>query len=393
MHRDAWGWWFGAASMLAAACSSQSATTPPALSDGGLTTEASDAGLTIAAGGPVGTCADPALLDAGAPEFYATGCPHAVDAGVELAVFSWANRTGQTQSVPYGSLNQVSPGAAAQGQSESFAIGATGMFAVPLAASPVTWTILGRTVTVSAGSADCAGTCVGMQLAGPDSYQVDACTTACGDGTCDKTESCQTCPADCDCTSLEPLVDCVSIDASGKRHASFGYRNTAMLGAGIAVGPQNHLAPGDDAQSQPVFFPPGEQHGVFNVTYSSAAPTWTLGSSAVTATDGAPTCPQTCTGDCGQGAVCVGATCQASCGDGWCDGEEDCNSCAADCGCGEQVCYHGGCAGLPQCGEEGPECGSIDSFGVHLDCGPCPDGLACLANNVCAPLCSADGGA
>src|SRR5580692_11839298 len=105
MHRDAWGWWIGAALMLAAACGSQSANTPPALSDGGLTTETTDAG------GPVNTCADPALLDAGAPEFYATGCPHAVDAGVELAVFSWENRTGQTQSVPYGSLNQVSPGA------------------------------------------------------------------------------------------------------------------------------------------------------------------------------------------------------------------------------------------------------------------------------------------
>lgn len=379
MQRDGRHGWVAALTLvLAAACSRQSSNTPPALSDAGLTPDPGESAR--------------ACVDAAPPPdmpvlaLDVQGCRHAPDAGVELAVFNWVNRTGQIQSAPYGPLNQMSPGQAAQGQGESFAIGDSGQFIVPMTGSPVTWSLLGRSLRVSANSADCGESCLSNQLAGPDSFEVDTCTKACGDGSCDPGESCRGCPADCDCSALEPLLDCVSLDADGTHHVSFGYRNSAASGAGIALGPDNRLAPGADGQSQPVFFKPGEHHDVFNVTYSNLEPTWTLGGSSVTATADAPPCAQTCA-SCPQGTVCVGDNCVATCGDGQCDGHENCLSCVADCGCGDGVCFHGGCASLGRCGIEA-ECGAFDSFHAHVDCGPCADGLACVSN-LCRPLCSA----
>ena len=375
MHSAA-GRVIGVAWLLLVACSSKSSSTPPHIGDAGVITAPS-------------ACVDGASLTLFAPVFELQGCRHAADAGVDFAVFSWANRTGQVQSVPYGPLNRVLPGLLAQGQGESFAIDARGTFRVPMTDS-VTWTILGRSLTVSADSADCGETCSEL-LGGPDFAEIDSCTSACGDGTCDEGESCRDCPADCDCSALEPLLDCVSPAADGKRYASFGYRNAGLQGAGIAIGPDNQLTPGDQARKQPVFFPPGEQHHVFTVTYASAELGWLLGTSSVTATDDAPACAQSCT-DCAPGIACVGDTCRASCGDGRCGGGEDCDSCPTDCTCGPNVCYHGGCATVATCGGFEVNCGAVDSFGVHLDCGACPDGLVC-ASNWCSPVCPSDGGA
>jgi hypothetical protein len=37
------------------------------------------------------------------------------------------------------------------------------------------------------------------------------------------------------------------------------------------------------------------------------------------------------------------------------------------------------------------ECGTSDAFGVHVDCGPCPDGQACRSH-LCFPVCAVDAG-
>ncbi len=384
------GWVFRIARLAIAVCSlpalcTCSSEAKPEGLDAGLAGSSS----TEPEGGPIGDqCHDE--VEEPPPAFEVAGCSHSFDGG-NYAVFGWANRSGVAQTAAYGAVNQVSPGPAAQGQSEYFEIGTSGRFIVAMTEPSVTWTVLDQAVTVSADTPDCAEICVYVQLAGPDSYEVDTCDEACGDGECDGGENCGSCASDCDCSALEPFVDCVRVEANGAKIASFGFRNAAARAGAIARGTENGFSPGELVRAQPTFFPPGETHDAFQVTYTETELTWTLGALSVTADATAPECAASCDA-CAEGISCVGELCRQSCGDGLCS-EGDCASCPADCACpsARDVCLpSGSCFGSPRCGIEA-YCGTLDSFGSHLDCGQCPDGQTCVVN-VCQPICGADGG-
>jgi hypothetical protein len=324
--------------------------------------------------------------DAGAAAFQLDACARTVDGGTE-AVFEWTNSLPDPTTVPFGPTNQVTPGTQARGQPETFLGADTGRFVVVYTGPSVSWTLLDQSVTASLSTKTCDQECVGSGLAGPDSYYFDTCTIACGDGRCDE-ERCSSCPDDCDCASIEPILDCVSVTADGKHQASFGYRNTSPHGGGIAFGPQNAFSPGEAVRSQPAFFPPGEYHDVFAVTYEEPDLTWTLGTRSVKATPDTPACAGTCT-NCAPGILCLRDKCISSCGDGYCL-EGDCLRCPADCGCTSgNICFYGPCATPPKCGFSA-ECGTQVQFGVHIECGPCKDGWACVSN-VCRPVCDSGG--
>lgn len=338
-------------------------------------------------------CLNPTALDAGLPvAFQVNGCRHTPDGGAMQAVFAWRNGTGNEQSAPYGPANHVSPGPAAQGQPASFGVGAGDKFAVPFGGSETSWTILGQSVTVSPASPECAAIClldIPLGCLDCGDQVTDLCTQVCGDGLCDQQETCASCPADCTCSSLMPLVDCVIPLDGGRKLVSFGYSNGASTGSGLQVGLQNQVVPGQAARGQPVHFEPGDHHSVFQVTYAGSDLTWVLGGHAVTVPPDAPICSQSCPSACPKGTTCVSDSCEGSCGDGLC--VESCGSCPDDCGCAPpSVCVGGsGCGNPPSCSHDGVgmECGTSDTFGVHVDCGPCPDGQGCSWNHFCEPLC------
>jgi hypothetical protein len=346
---------------------------------------------------PDAYCLGPGQLDAvPAPIFEVNGCQHTRDTGPMLAVFTWTNRTGQKVAAPYGPANHVSPGAEAQGQPSQFSIAGGGRFAVPFDGSLATWTILGQSVSVSQASPDCGEVCGYFQLAGPDGFWVDTCTFACGDGVCDHgveygagAESCQLCPTDCDCSSLFPLVDCVVPLDGGLKLVSFGYDNRGSVAVDLEMGPGNQLLPGNPLRGQPDRFEVGEHHSVFQVTYDGPDVTWMLVGKSATVGPDAPLCSQTCDSSCAGGTTCVAGDCRSSCGDGLCV-EEDCYSCLDDCACAApKVCSGGGCRTPPACGNAplALRCGISEPFvGIHVDCGPCPEGQGCHGNH-CSPLC------
>jgi len=346
------------------------------------------------------SCMDPALaIDLAPPPRAANldvdGCLwHTLDGGRSLAVFWWTNQTGQVQQAPYGPSNHVSPGADAQGQATSFAVARSGTFAVPFDGSPETWTILGQAVTVSQTSPDCASACSFYEQYGCldcGGKMWDLCTVACGDGVCGKDETCSTCPADCDCSALVPLVDCVLPVDGDRKLVSFGYRNSASTGAGLEVGADNQFLVGQPSRGQPVHFDVGVRHAVFQVTYSGPDVPWMLAGNTITAPADAPLCTQNCPSACPRGTLCVAGECRGSCGDGLC--VEGCADCPDDCACGgDSICLGTSCGSPPRCGGAGPQCGIIEQFGVTKDCGPCPAGSACNALHLCALLCSVDAG-
>ena len=333
-------------------------------------------------------------FDAPPATFEVTGCQwHTLDGGKTLAVFTWTNRTGQEQATPYGPANHVSPGADAQGQPTRFPFPGGSRFAVPFDGSLATWSILGQSVTVSQASPDCGSACESYDQPGCIDcvgHWVDRCTVACGDGVCDDGESCGTCPADCACSALVPLVDCVIPLDGGKKLVSFGYNNGGSTEGGLEIGPDNQFLSGQPARGQPVHFQVGEHHSVFQVTYGGPDVTWMLAGNALTVPPDAPLCSQNC-GSCPQGSICVADQCRGSCGDGLC--VEGCNDCPDDCACpAPEVCC-GGCYNPSYCAHDGVgmECGTDDTCGFHVDCGPCPDGQACL-DHFCEPICLTQSG-
>ena len=338
-----------------------------------------------------GNCMDPAHLDAEPPAiFEVTACRHTtLKGGRVLAVFTWRNRTGQEQAAAYGPANHVSPGPDAQGQPSRFPVAGGNRFAVPFDGSWVAWTILGQTVAVSPDTPDCGDSCDSYGLAGPDSYPVDLCPDACGDGVCNYGEWCDSCPADCDCSSLYPLVDCVIPLPDGNKLVSFGYDNRAATGAALNIGPENRFLSGEPWRSQPVLFKAGAHHSVFQVTHGGDDVTWMLAGTAVTVSPDTPLCSQNCVSSCPRGSTCVADRCQGSCGDGLCI--EGCDYCPDDCTCAAgNVCVGGGCYNPPYCGHDGIglECGVSETCGVRVDCGPCPDGQACNSMHFCEPICA-----
>jgi hypothetical protein len=339
------------------------------------------------------------VIDIGPPPRPAnldvTGCLwHTLDHGRSLAVFKWSNQTGQAQVAPNGPTNHVSPGADSQGQPISFSVDYSGNFAVPFDGTPETWTILGQSVTVSQASQDCGSACTryeqyGCMDCGGRTW--DLCAVACGDGVCDSSETCSACPADCDCSALVPLVDCVLPIDGGRKLVSFGYSNSAATGAGLEVGPDNQFLTGQKSRGQPIHFDVGAHHSVFQVTYIGPDVTWMLAGNTVSAPANAPLCPQNCPSACPRGTLCVADQCQGSCGDGLC--VEGCDDCPDDCACGgDLICLGTSCAIPPRCGGDGPECGVIEQLGVSKDCGPCPDGQGCNSLHLCVSLCSVDSG-
>jgi hypothetical protein len=328
-------------------------------------------------------------LDGGAAAtFDVSGCQHSIADGRKLAVFNWANRTGRAQAAPYGPDNHVSPGPDTQGQPWSFDIGES-RFIVPFDDSPVTWTILGQSAVVTSASHECGQACGHSEMLGPHFVWIDTCIHACGDGMCDQDESCKSCPADCDCGSLVPFVDCVIPLEDGKTLASFGYVNQASAGSALEIGPDNQFLPEKPARGQPAYFDPGEQHSVFQVIYDGPAPTWMLAGKSATVPSDARLCSQECSW-CTGGMRCVEDACRGACGDGVC--VEGCSTCPDDCACAPpSVCSANWCCDPPYCGRDGGglECGIKDACGGRVDCGGCPEGHACqFQNNACLPICS-----
>lgn len=99
--------------------------------------------------------------------------------------------------------------------------------------------------------------------------------------------------------------------------------------------------------------------------------------------------------------VCVAGACSPPCGDGFCDDQEYCWSCAADCGacpaCGDGTCDPGedcatcaaDCGACPACGD-GACNGAETCSTCRDDCGLCPgectqcgDGFSCPGGLVC----------
>ena len=96
------------------------------------------------------------------------------------------------------------------------------------------------------------------------------------------------------------------------------------------------------------------------------------------ASEGCEVCPAEC--PCLPGTVCVANQCvpETSCGNGVCDGSpEDCGTCPADCPCpGGTVCLDHQCVPEPSCGN-----GVCDGF--PEDCSTCPGDCPCPGGTVC----------
>ena len=304
--------------------------------------------------------------------------PDAGAKGLYEAVFSYAGTGPRDIYVPIGAENAFSPPPAARGQVEVFVPYVGGReFAVAFDGAPITWSVGTQAVTASASSPPCAPgvflgppSCLGCPPTAPP---------VCDDGKCDAPEDCRTCPADCDCTGLTPLFDCVRPRTDGTYEAWFGYR--ATTDTGLTYGPSNRFSPGNYGRGQPEHFAAGEYHLVTVAVFSPPSLTWTLGNQTAQATPDGPACPACTLTNCQRSGVsCAGDSCLLPCGDAWCAGDlgEGPWTCPDDCVCpGCQVALDNACASPAQCGLEW-ECGSGSSFGVFVDCGSCPGGATCL---------------
>ena len=188
----------------------------------------------------------------------------------------------------------------------------------------------------SGGTLACDGAC---------NFDTSGCTAppTCPDGTCDATETCSSCPADCG-----------------------GCCGDAICDAGV----------GEDCVSCPADCTPCGSCGDPSICEPG---------------ESCPTCPECCGGSCGDGTcdVTAGESCGncpgdcCSCNlDGVCDSAlEDCSTCPGDCPC---VCGDGLCAGIETCATCpidccGPACGDgfcdaaagEDCFICPGDCGGC----------------------
>ncbi len=183
-------------------------------------------------------------------------------------------------------------------------------------------------------------------------------------------------------TNVRPTVLCVNQKGPHQFEALFGYTSANLQPIEIPVGPSNTFAPGPPGQGQPVRFMP-RMVNPFAVVFDGTPLTWSLAGGCAVASSASPACPATaCSPSCLRGHACVGAQCGTECGDGLCAGNENCTSCPADCACAAgQVCAGDVCATPAVCGVDW-QCGSGTSFGVPVDCGPCP-GVGTCNNHVC----------
>lgn len=144
---------------------------------------------------------------------------------------------------------------------------------------------------------------------------------SCGNGQCQNSESCESCPADCGvCAPYCGDGTCDTTDGETCGNCEPDCNACPdVCGDGACTGSETNVScPGDCSVC-------GD--GACNGTETCASctgdcgPCGTCGDGTCDATDG-ETC-DTCPGDCG--GAC-------SCGNGTCEGTEDCSSCAADCG-------------------------------------------------------------
>ena len=125
-------------------------------------------------------------------------CVRRIGQGYE-ALFGYKGVGNARQDVPIGRLNGFSPPPVGRGQPESFMPQVVeAAFTVQFDGKPLTWTLLGRSVTARASSPACADTGCGDCGQGR-SCVAGRCVAVCGDGLCSLQESCRSCPADCGC--------------------------------------------------------------------------------------------------------------------------------------------------------------------------------------------------
>jgi hypothetical protein len=165
--------------------------------------------------------------------------------------------------------------------------------------------------------------------AGNPVTSIDAAVPACGDGTCNGSESCATCTADCGaCPPACGDGTCNGSESCATCSADCGTCPSAC-GDGTCNGTETCSSCKADCGT----CPPACGDGMCN---------------------GSETC-SSCKADCG--------ACPPACGDGMCNGTESCSSCAGDCG---------GCAAPPHCGDRVCN-GNETCTSCRVDCGLCED--------------------
>jgi hypothetical protein len=146
-------------------------------------------------------------------------------------------------------------------------------------------------------------------------YNPSSPAAACGNGTCETGERCDTCPSDCGTCA-------------------------AACGDGVC-------SPGESCSTCPV------DCGECGIGCGDGTCESDEDCSACASDCGvcAPGCGD---GVCGSGEDCSGCpadcgSCPAGCGDGWCDSDEDCYACPSDCGSCGSVCGDGWCDADEDC--------------------------------------------
>ena len=273
-----------------------------------------------------------------------------------------------------------------------------------------------------------------------DLPRVDEVTRKCGNGTCDHTENCITCPADCGCTDG-------AVCSAGK----CVFKPGDVIDADADI---TRDVPGDDGTGEDVSQDPGQSafcgDGTCNagencktcpgdcgcpngqVCYDTICCTpetceslnhecgsWDNGCGGTADcggcegqgtnyscdTSGKCKCDIQCAGkdcgdngcggvcgQCGDKETCVAGKCQSNCGNNVCGPDENCATCPADCGCkAGLVCFESACCTPGTCDGLGFECGEHqDNCGGTLKCGACSKYAKSYCDSSGHCQCSAD---
>ena len=211
----------------------------------------------------------------------------------------------------------------------------------------------------------------------PSHWQNPGTPVACGDGVCASGEDCQTCPADCGQCPVCWDVDLGSgpVDGLWTTTGRADSRRDATCGDG-GSGPDLALRWTAPARGRYLISVTEADFRAILEVRTGSCPGWELtcadtASSAGTATAALDAGEQIVIVIDGAGSsygqVRLAVTALPSrCGDGWCDGSEDCDNCASDCGRCGPVCGNGWCEAGEDCSTCSRDCGA---------CGPtCGDG-------------------
>ncbi|HWN67198.1 MAG TPA: thioredoxin domain-containing protein, partial [Haliangium sp.] len=194
-----------------------------------------------------------------------------------------------------------------------------------------------------------------------DSCPEDCGTCACGDGQCTTGEDCETCPDDCGpCTTCgDGVCDPYAEDCSA-----------CPSDCGSCCG-DGFCDPGDEDCSSC----PGD-----------CAPCESCGNGTCDSFEDGCSCGQDCGACCGDGECSSSESCETCgqdcgpctyCGDGTCDADESCDTCSYDCSscsgpdAGVGYCGDGQCNGYEDCNTCSYDCGScpVQDAGIYPYCG------------------------